>query len=307
MSYPVQTMRRLTAILFLLVLPGCAAKTHPPDLAAHPALGVELDCLRQRNLAVVAAHRGQPDQSSAENAVSSFKASLAAGVPFLEIDVATTKDGAMVLMHDDTLDRTTTGTGAVVDRTLAEVEAVRLKKPDGTVLGEGVPRFPDVLAWGRGAGARFELDVKKTTTFSDVVQAVQAAGMGGRVLVVTYTLDDAKTVHTLDPQLMISVTMEKAEDLAAARAVLPVDRMLAWTGTSKPEARPFAAVREAGIEPIFGTLGRPGERLDDRYMADGNPSEYVDLVKAGVVMIASDAAATAQRTIGMGYRACFAK
>jgi hypothetical protein len=40
-------------------------------------------------------------------------------------------------------------------------------------------------------------------------------------------------------------------------------------------------------------------------MADGNPSEYADLVKAGVVMIASDNALAAQRVIGTGYRRCF--
>ena len=80
--------------------------------------------------------------------------------------------------------------------------------------------------------------------------------------------------------------------------------MLGWTGTSNPQLRPFAALRAAGIEPIFGTLGAPGKRLDDQYLADGNPSEYLDLVRAGVVMIASDAAVAAQRAIGMGYRAC---
>jgi hypothetical protein len=46
-------------------------------------------------------------------------------------------------------------------------------------------------------------------------------------------------------------------------------------------------------------------RLDDAFLADGNPSEYVDLVRAGVVMVASDAAVAAQRAIGTGYRACF--
>jgi hypothetical protein len=48
----------------------------------------------------------------------------------------------------------------------------------------------------------------------------------------------------------------------------------------------------------------PGERLDDVYVADGNPSEYAALVRAGVVMIASDTAVVAQRAIGDGYRAC---
>ena len=287
-------------MVLALAVAACSPKTTPTvDLSTR------LDCLRQHDLAVVAAHRGQPDQAAAENAMSSFTASLAAGVPFLEVDVATTSDGALVLMHDDTLDRTTTGTGPTTSRTLAEVEALKLKRPSGIVLDERVPLFPDVLAWGRRAGAYFEVDVKRTTRFEDVVNAVKTAGMENRALIVTYTLDDAKKVHALDPRLMISVTMEKPEDLAAARAALPLDRMLGWTGTSNPQASLFAALRSAGVEPIFGTLGRPGVRLDDVFLADGNPSEYVDLVRSGVVMIASDAAVAAQRAIGTGYRACF--
>jgi glycerophosphoryl diester phosphodiesterase len=291
--------------MFVLVvgLAACAPKTSkPPGIAWD--LGAKLDCLRERNLAVVAAHRGQPDQSAPENAISSFTASLSAGVPFLEIDVATTRDGVLVLMHDDTLDRTTTGSGAVIDRTFEEIQAMRLERPDGTVLDERIPRFSDVLDWGRQSGAYFELDVKRTTSFRDVVDGVHAARMGSRVLVVTYNLADVKTVHELDPTLMVSVTTEKPEDLSGARAVIALDRMLGWTGTSNPERRPLAALRAAGIEPIFGTLGRPGERLDDVYLKDGNPSEYLDLVRAGVVMIASDAAVAAQRAIGLGYRAC---
>jgi glycerophosphoryl diester phosphodiesterase len=292
-------MRKSTIVLLALVLSGCTPKTVPTV-----DLGTRLDCLRQHDLAVVAAHRGQPDRSAAENAMSSFTASLAAGVPFLEVDVATTSDGVLVLMHDDTLDRTTTGSGLTTSRTLAAVEALRLKRPDGMILDERVPRFADVLAWGRRKGAYFEVDVKRTTKFEDVVNAVKAAGMENRVLIVTYTLADAKTVHALDARLMISVTMENVKDLAAARAALPLDRLLGWTGTRDPQRRLFSALRDAGVEPIFGTLGNPGQRLDDVFLADGNPSEYVDLVRSGVVMIASDAAVAAQRAIGTGYRAC---
>jgi glycerophosphoryl diester phosphodiesterase len=302
-------IRRLAAVVLALAVSACAPKISPPAAAPGPSaaqddLGVRLDCLRQRNVAVVAAHRGQPDQSAAENAISSFTASLAAGVPFLEIDVATTRDGVLVLMHDDTLDRGTTGSGPVVSRTWAEIQALKLKRPDGTVLDERVPRFLDVLEWGRQHGAYFEVDVKRTTKFSDVVDALRKTRMEGRALVVTYTLDDAKTVHALDPRLMISVTMENVGDLEGAKAAIPADRMLGWTGTGNPQLRPFAALRAAGIEPIFGTLGAPGKRLDDQYLADGNPSEYLDLVRAGVVMIASDAAVAAQRAIGPGFRAC---
>jgi glycerophosphoryl diester phosphodiesterase len=282
-----------------VALSACALHPRDADLARR------LDCLRERQVAVVAAHRGQPDQTYAENAMSSFTTSLAAGIAFLEIDVATTKDGVLVLMHDDALDRTTTGSGAVIDRTWAEIRTLRIKRPDGAVTVDAVPTFASVLAWGRQAGAHFEVDVKRTTRFSDVVDAVRAAGMRDRVLVVTYSLADARTVHRLDPGLMISVTIETPADLQAAVAALPAYRLLGWSGTRDPQMRPFAAMRAAGIEPIFGTLGRPGVRLDDVYLADGNPSEYADLVKAGVVMLATDNALAAQRAIGMGYRGCF--
>jgi glycerophosphoryl diester phosphodiesterase len=296
-------MRFSRLVLFGLVLPLSACT---PSASAPPGLGARLDCLRERNLAVVAAHRGQPDPSAPENAMSSFEASLAAGVPFLEIDVASTRDGVLVLMHDDTLDRTTTGAGPVHLRTWDEITGLKLERPDGTVLDEGVPRFDEVLSWGRRAGASFELDVKKTTRWGDVVDAVRDAQMQDRVLVVTYSMADASTVHRLDSRLMISVTIDEPGDLRRAQRRIPANRMLGWVGTSRPSGRLLDSLRDAGIEPILGTLGRPGDRLDDVFIADGDPSEYADLVRRGVVMIASDRAVEAQRAIGFGYRACLA-
>jgi len=297
------------AMVFVLAIAivGVSACASNPSKPRGNDLAGRLDCLRDGQLALVAAHRGQPDQTAAENAMSSFRASLAAGVPFLEIDVATTKDGVLTVMHDDTLDRTTTGSGRVDAHTWAEIQTLRIKRPDGTVLDDRLPTFAQVLEWGRGANAYFEVDVKPTTTFSDIVTAVQAARMADRVVIVTYTLADAVTVHRLDPRLMISVTLDTPEALVAARKVIDPHRMLGWTGTRDPQKQPFAALRAAGIEPIFGTLGRPGERLDDVYLADGNGSEYVDLVRAGAVMIASDAAVKAQAAIGTGWRACFSR
>ncbi len=295
-----RAVARALVCLALVLASGCAARAPQvvPDLAA------ELDCLREGHLGVVAAHRGQPDPSAAENAMSSFRSSLAAGVPWIEIDVATTRDGVLVLMHDDTLDRTTTGTGQVRDRSWAEIRVLRVRRLDGTVLQDPVPTLRETLEWGRAAGARFELDVKRSTRFADVVSAVQAARMVDRVLVITYSLEDAVTVHRLDPRLMISVSLDTPGGIEEARKVIDPNRMLGFTGTRDPQSRPFAALRAAGIEPIFGTLGRPGTRLDDVYLADGDGAEYVDLVKAGVVMIASDEAVAAQRAIGQGWRRC---
>ena len=155
----------LAATCLLIALSGCAPATRRP-----PALAAQFDCLREERLTVVAAHRGQPDQSLPENAWSSIVASHAAFVPFLEIDIATTRDNVLVLMHDDTLDRTTTGSGPVDEKRWAEIQALRIKRPDGAILDERVPAFADVLTWGRDVGARFELDVKP----NDAIQRCRA-------------------------------------------------------------------------------------------------------------------------------------
>lgn len=71
----------------------------------------------------VAAHRGWKSQYP-ENTMEAFEAALSLGVDQLETDVRVTKDGALVLMHDATVDRTTNGCGAVNDLTFAELKAL---------------------------------------------------------------------------------------------------------------------------------------------------------------------------------------
>jgi glycerophosphoryl diester phosphodiesterase len=302
-------MRQTIIAALALMAAACAtapAEKSPAQTSAKAMTFADSwNCLRDKNLGIVSAHRGQPDPAWPENAFSSFTKSLALGIPLLEIDIATTKDGVLVLMHDDTLDRTTTGTGKVTDRDMAYISELRLKTPDGKTLDELVPKLEDMLFWGRDYGARFQLDVKRSTRFEDVVAAVRKANMAEKVVVITYNLDDAAKVHALAPELMISTSIGNPQALAAARTRLAADRILGWTGTRTPDAALNAEMRAAGIEPLFGTLGRPGERLDDVYLADGNPSEFADLVKSGIVMIASDQPVVAQTALGEGHLACF--
>ena len=91
-----------------------------------------------------AAHRGGA-LLWLENSLLAFRNALALGADFLELDVHLTRDGEVVVIHDATLDRTTTGTGPVRARTLAELQAVRLKDRGGAVLEESVPTLDQVV------------------------------------------------------------------------------------------------------------------------------------------------------------------
>lgn len=71
----------------------------------------------------VAAHRGWKAKYP-ENTIEAFEAALSLGVDQLETDVRITKDGELVLIHDETVDRTTNGSGTVYDLTLSELKAL---------------------------------------------------------------------------------------------------------------------------------------------------------------------------------------
>jgi glycerophosphoryl diester phosphodiesterase len=107
-----------------------------------------------------------------ENTIAAYEKAVAAGADFVEIDVRTTRDGALVLMHDGTVDRTTDGTGAVAELTLREVRRLR----------PAVPTFPEALRWGRRRGVRIDVDHKEAEVEA-IAEAIRRAGMVERVVI----------------------------------------------------------------------------------------------------------------------------
>lgn len=93
----------------------------------------------------VAAHRGL-SESYPENTIEAFSAAIEAGVDQIETDVRISKDGELVLMHDETVDRTTNGTGAVCDMTLEELKALDAGIKKGkSFSGAKIPTFKEFL------------------------------------------------------------------------------------------------------------------------------------------------------------------
>ncbi len=91
------------------------------------------------------AHRGAPD-THPENTTPSFLAALELGVDMIEFDVRVTADGHAVLMHDQTVDRTTNGTGAVEELTLAQIKQLDAGSwKDPGFAGTEVPTFAETL------------------------------------------------------------------------------------------------------------------------------------------------------------------
>lgn len=92
------------------------------------------------------AHRGCLD-SHPENTLPAFKQAIALGAQMIEFDIQLTKDSALVIMHDETVDRTTNGKGKVADLTLTQIRRLDAGgKKGASFTGTPVPTFAEVLA-----------------------------------------------------------------------------------------------------------------------------------------------------------------
>ncbi len=291
----------------LLFVAACASpdrpSSAPPDLTpgavhvlAPPDVGAFFDCLRTSGHAVVAAHRGGPSPGYAENAIETMAHVLTQVPALFEIDIVRTRDNVLVLMHDDTLDRTTTGTGEVRAHTLDEIKALHLRDEAGTVLDARVPTLREALDWAAGK-AILELDVKRGVSYEDVIAEVQAAKAIDRVVFITYSTDAAVRVHQLAPGMMLSVSIEDvpALDALEARGV-DLTRVLAWTGLDTPNAELNQALAARGVEAMFGTLGNPTRSWDGRFAREGR-ERYAEFAKSGLQLISSDRTVEAARDL----------
>ena len=116
----------------LLLFLACVASVHAADIAM-PARGL-------------CAHRGAMS-THPENTIPAFEEAIRLGAQMIEFDVQLTKDGALVLMHDATVDRTTNGKGKAADLTLAELKALDAgSKMDAKFTGTRIPTFEEALA-----------------------------------------------------------------------------------------------------------------------------------------------------------------
>ena len=139
------------------------------------------------------AHRGA-SALAPENTIEAFRLALEAGAGGLELDVHMTRDGHIVVIHDATVDRTTSGTGAVSDMTIDELhgpDAGYNFSPDGGATrpyrgrGSKVPLLERVLREFPGVAVNIDIKAGSPGIEAAVLGVVREANALGRVLVVS--------------------------------------------------------------------------------------------------------------------------
>jgi len=142
---------------------------------------------------LVGAHRGAMVYEP-ENTLRAFQRAVDDGAYRIELDVRLSRDGEVVVIHDETLDRTANGTGYVRDMTLEQLKRLDAGK------GERIPTLAEALRFAKGR-TRLIVEVKEENMAGKVVKAIEEAGMEDAVVVSSFIEDAIEQVKQLNPRV----------------------------------------------------------------------------------------------------------
>ena len=159
----------------------------------------------------VIAHRGASGHAP-ENTLAAFQRAVELGATFIETDLRVTRDGRFVAVHDDTLDRTTNGSGEVEDFTLDELQ--RLDAGlwfDRDFMGERIPTLAQILEFSSAHDVVFYLELKyRAVTGMDhsLAAALRKAQNAGRIVVISFDPDTLAPLRRIEPSIMLGLLVE---------------------------------------------------------------------------------------------------
>jgi glycerophosphoryl diester phosphodiesterase len=173
-------------------------------------------------------HRGACGHAP-ENTLLSMRKALEFGVDGFEFDIQLSKDGEAVVIHDDTLDRTTSGKGRVCDYTLAQLQ--RMDAGQGRAAGETIPSLRDVLSLA-DKRCRLLIELKAENATAPVAALIREAVAGGwsyeQLLVCAFDHPQLVEMRALNPAILtcallagIPVSLAQVAEDAGAWAINP--------------------------------------------------------------------------------------
>lgn len=192
------------------------------------------------------AHRGGAARWP-ENSLTAFRHAIAGGARILECDVHLTADGEVAVMHDPTLDRTSSGTGAIARCTAADLERARLRGPDGALTDDSVPTLREVLALAAptvmallveiktpGPAVRYERRGERFVSIPGtryeglerrVLDLLREAGMAERTFVLAFNPAVLAAMRALAPEQPLALLVDRHH---VAEAGAPALETVAW-------------------------------------------------------------------------------
>jgi glycerophosphoryl diester phosphodiesterase len=222
-------------------------------------------CAAQERRIAVIAHRGE-HLSHTENTLAAFQAAIDLGADYFELDVRTTQDGKLVLMHDGTVDRTTNGKGDVANMTFDEIRALEVRG------GGKVPTLDEALSLAHGRIGVY-VDCKRISP-RDVVDALEHHHMLERS-VIYGGWEFLKQLAALQPAARV---MPEANDPDHVKQIF---------AEGHPPVIAFDA-RDFSGETVAIAKGAKALIYVDRLGGSDNPAAWEDAIRRGADGIQTD-------------------
>jgi len=232
---------------------------------------------------LVIAHRGFSG-AVPENTIAAFKKAIDLGVDMIELDVHLSKDGQVVVIHDDTLNRTTNGKGKVVSYTFNELKQLDAGSWFGAQFsGERIPTLQEVLELVRGKtllnielkqGDLGQYSIKDLADRS--LQEVERAGMLNQVIFASFDLSAIDRIREKNPRIPVALIYSKSWSfLHEATGGRPIP-VLSCRGTVLTQTN-VSKARQQGIKVLVWTVNTEEHMERFRNMeVDGIVTDYPD-------------------------------
>lgn len=196
---------------------------------------------------IISGHRGGMMPGYPENSIEAFEKTLSIMPSFFEIDPQLTKDSVLILMHDDTFDRTTTLKGKVKDYTYAEIKNARLKDREGNLTDFKIPTLKEALDWSQGKTI-FQLD-NKGVPYATYVKFLKENPYPNVVLGLRKDEEVAYYAKHLNHVLFMKPFHTMKDVKSFEQLNVPFNRVIAWVGTAIKEEQKemIAYLRDKGV------------------------------------------------------------
>ena len=249
---------------------------------------------------VVVVHRGMA-AGFPENTLAAYRNSVSLGFSAIEVDLRATADGHIVVMHDDTVDRTTNGSGRVDQMTLAEIKSLDAGSYlDPKFADLRVPTYQEVLEALRGSGVRLVLDIKENEALDNerVVRLTERYGAIHDVLVGPRSVTALRRFKRLNPTLRTLGLVPGPEfeppDPGAIEefALAGADLIRLWPSWIFSDRGPRTGSGNSKLIERLHGLGKPVWTTADTLYRDIDPDrpreDLRELVRLGVDGIITD-------------------
>ncbi len=177
----------------------------------------------------VQAHRGA-SAIAPENTIAAFRAAAEAGAKWVELDVALSADDTLIVIHDDSVDRTSSGKGSLGDLSAAEIGALDGGAWfDARYAGERIPTLAETIAALGELGLSANVEIKQHPhhkSLDQLVRSVQTEiakrAPATRIMISSFDAECLKAMHKLEPDLEMAVLwVEVPPDWETVLASIP--------------------------------------------------------------------------------------